>query len=144
MAANDKSLKQLKKLFNVSGDLQECKMWTKVQFASRSQQSTKQHLQSILGFSEGSLTLKYLGVLIVGRELHYVDCEELIGKLHPYIVKWWNRTISYDVRVQLSNWVLLGQLHYWFQAMLLPMERVKHAQQIIYNFIWNEGKGMAL
>lgn len=38
-------------------------------------------LKSILGFSEGSLPLKYLGCLVIDRELCSSDCEELIGKL---------------------------------------------------------------
>lgn len=45
--------------------------------------------------------------------------------------------------MQLSNWVLQGKLVYWFQGLKLPKGVIKLAKQIIYKFIWVEGKGMS-
>lgn len=60
-------------------------------------------LLNIMCFVEGSLPIKYLGVSILGRDLHTADCEGLLVQLQGYLVVWRNKTISYGSIVQLSN-----------------------------------------
>lgn len=74
--------------------------------------ANREELLGLLRILEGTLPLKYLGVPITSRELWKGDCEDLIGQLQGYLTHWENRSISYDGRVQLANWVLKGKLRY--------------------------------
>lgn len=44
--------------------------------------------------------------------------------------------------MQLTNWVLMGKLQYWFQGLCLLKGVLKVARKIIYQFIWAGRKGM--
>lgn len=80
---------------------------------------------------------------IMGRGLRATDYQALIDQSQSYLAWWRNKFISYAGRIQLSNWVLMGQLIYWFQGVQLPTEVLKKACQMINRFVWDGGKGMA-
>lgn len=53
----------------------------------------RQCLLDIMGFTEGALPIRYIGVPTMGRELQLVDCEGLVGQHQAYLACWKNQAI---------------------------------------------------
>ncbi|GJU66148.1 putative reverse transcriptase domain, reverse transcriptase zinc-binding domain protein [Tanacetum coccineum] len=60
----------------------------------------------ILPFEEGRLLVKYLGVPLVSTRLVYMDCKELIEKIHNRIRDWKNKSLSAAGKLQLIRSVI--------------------------------------
>ncbi|XP_050238237.1 uncharacterized protein LOC126687724 [Mercurialis annua] len=59
-----------------------------------------------LGFSEGTLPIKYLGMPLISKRLSKEDCRGLIEKITKRITHWIVRHLSYAGRLQLVNVIL--------------------------------------
>ncbi|KAL0282286.1 UNVERIFIED_CONTAM: hypothetical protein Sradi_7265400 [Sesamum radiatum] len=70
-------------------------------------QAGRQNILDILGFPEGSLPLKYLGVPLVSSRLKIADCQGLIGKLEGRLAGWGHLNFSFAGRVQLIKSTIL-------------------------------------
>ena len=63
----------------------------------------REQIISILGFREGELPMKYLGVPLISSRLKVVDCKGLVDRISAKVRHWTCRTLSFAGRVQLIN-----------------------------------------
>ncbi|XP_050224820.1 uncharacterized protein LOC126674413 [Mercurialis annua] len=72
----------------------------------------------IMGFHEGCLPIKYLGVPLIPTRLTKNHCNVLIFKITARINHWTTMSLSYAGRLQLINSVLLSMQVYWCSTSL--------------------------
>lgn len=96
-----------------------------------------QDILSILNYLRIYLSIKHLGLLIMGRELRFMIHSNLIDQLSSYLMQWRTWNLSYGGRLQLVKWVLYGKLQYWFQGMQLLKGVLDKVGKIVYTAIWN-------
>ncbi|KAL0402454.1 UNVERIFIED_CONTAM: hypothetical protein Slati_4275300 [Sesamum latifolium] len=68
---------------------------------SRSVQQDKQQIVDLLGFQEGPLPIKYLGIPLVSSRLTNAGCSTLVQKLDSRLAGWNNLNLSFAARAQL-------------------------------------------
>ncbi|KAL0362364.1 UNVERIFIED_CONTAM: hypothetical protein Scaly_1191600 [Sesamum calycinum] len=76
---------------------------------SRAVQQERQQIIAFLGFQEGSLPVKYLGVPLTSSRLTIADCRPLINKMDARLAGWNHLNLSYAGRIQLIR--MMGILY---------------------------------
>ena len=61
--------------------------------------STKGNTLWILGYKEGSLCVRYVGVPLITIKLRYVDCFPLTERITKRVKNWTNKALSYADRL---------------------------------------------
>ncbi|XP_019251222.1 PREDICTED: uncharacterized protein LOC109230152 [Nicotiana attenuata] len=69
-----------------------------------------------LGYNEGSLPFKYLGVPLAPKKLSNQQCWPLVEKITARISCWTSKLLSFAGRLQLIKSVIFGMQSYWAQA----------------------------
>ncbi|KAL2226618.1 UNVERIFIED_CONTAM: hypothetical protein Sindi_2020500 [Sesamum indicum] len=87
---------------------------------SKSTQNVKEQLLGMLGFQEGHLPMRYLGLPLICSRLTIFDCQPLLRKIDERINGWEGLALSYAGRVQLIKSVLMAFTMYWGSAFILP------------------------
>ena len=87
---------------------------------SRSANERKGQLLSLLGFQEGHLPMRYLGLPLISSRLTISDCQPLLSKIDARIAGWEGMSLSYAGRVQIIKSVLSALSIYWASAFILP------------------------
>ncbi|KAL0293113.1 UNVERIFIED_CONTAM: hypothetical protein Sangu_3245900 [Sesamum angustifolium] len=82
---------------------------------SRAVQQERQQILDYLGFQEGSLPVKYLGIPLTSSRLTIADCRPLIDKVDARLAGWNNQILSYAGRLQLIKSVLTTLHTYWLR-----------------------------
>ncbi|KAL2231102.1 UNVERIFIED_CONTAM: hypothetical protein Sindi_1704600 [Sesamum indicum] len=115
-------------------------LWLNVQkshlIISRSAQELKDQLLEILGFQEGHLPMRYLGLPLISSRLSISDCQPLISKIDARIIGWEGISLSYAGRVQIIKSVLSTLSLYWASAFILPKKVIKEIEKRLRNFLW--------
>lgn len=73
----------------------------------------KQEILNTLGYIEGQLPVKYLGVPLSTRKLTIYQCQPLIEKITVRMRSWISRLLSYAGRLQFIQSVISGIQSYW-------------------------------
>lgn len=94
-------------------------------------------LCELIGYRKGKLPFHYLGVPITAKRLNTINCEMLVDEMITKVRTWGLRNLSYVVRVQLVNSVLMNMHTYWSSIFLLPKKVLKDITSVCRNFIWN-------
>jgi hypothetical protein len=94
-------------------------------FLSGALNAEREQIIRILGFREGELPMKYLGVPLTSSRLKVVYCKGLVDRITSKVRHWTCRTLSYAGRVQLINSVLFSIQVYWASLFLLPGQVIK-------------------
>ncbi|KAL0313715.1 UNVERIFIED_CONTAM: hypothetical protein Scaly_2907400 [Sesamum calycinum] len=68
---------------------------------SRAVQQERRQIVEYLGFQEGSLPVRYLGVPLTSSRLTIADCRPLINRIDTQLAGWNQHNLSYAGRVQL-------------------------------------------
>ncbi|KAL0308178.1 UNVERIFIED_CONTAM: putative ribonuclease H protein [Sesamum angustifolium] len=68
---------------------------------SRAVQQERRQIVEYLGFQEGSLPVRYLGVPLTSSRLTIADCRPLINRIDTRLAGWNQHNLSYAGRVQL-------------------------------------------
>ncbi|KAK4384657.1 hypothetical protein Sango_3039200 [Sesamum angolense] len=68
---------------------------------SRAVQQERQQILDTVGFQEGSLPVKYLGIPLTSSRLTISDCRPLIDKVDTRLAGWQHQNLSYAGRLQL-------------------------------------------
>ncbi|KAL0316613.1 UNVERIFIED_CONTAM: hypothetical protein Sradi_5539500 [Sesamum radiatum] len=112
---------------------------------SRAVQQERQQIIDPLGFQEGVLPVKYLGVPLTSSRLTIADCRPLINKLDARLAGWNHQNLSYAGRVQLIKSVLSTLHTYWASVFILPKGIIKILESKMRKFLWQgpSGKGNA-
>ncbi|KAL0293949.1 UNVERIFIED_CONTAM: hypothetical protein Sradi_6912500 [Sesamum radiatum] len=87
---------------------------------SRSVQQERQRILDYVGFHEGSLPVKYLGIPLSSSRLTLADCRPLIDKVDTRLAGWNNLNLSYAGRLQLIKSVLSSLHTYWASVLIIP------------------------
>jgi len=66
--------------------------------------SVKNQLIASLGYKEGALPLRYLGVPLISSRLKKADCSILVEKIVGRVKSWTCKALSYAGRLQQSNY----------------------------------------
>ncbi|KAL2253052.1 UNVERIFIED_CONTAM: LINE-1 retrotransposable element ORF2 protein [Sesamum indicum] len=103
---------------------------------SRSAQELKDQMLEILGFQEGHLPMRYLGLPLISSRLSISDCEPLISKIDARITGWEGISLSYAGRVQIIKSVLSTLSLYWVSAFILPKKVINEIEKRLRNFLW--------
>ncbi|KAL2231101.1 UNVERIFIED_CONTAM: hypothetical protein Sindi_1704500 [Sesamum indicum] len=103
---------------------------------SRSAQELKDQMLEILGFQEGHLPLRYLGLPLFSSRLSISDCQPLISKIDARITGWEGISLSYAGRVQIIKSMLSTLSLYWASAFILPKKVIKEIEKRLRNFLW--------
>ncbi|KAL0295479.1 UNVERIFIED_CONTAM: putative ribonuclease H protein [Sesamum radiatum] len=124
-------LMEFKQLSGLQANAQKSQIITSK--AAAQQQS---QIQEIMGFSIGSLPIKYLGVPLTSSKLTMADCNPLIQKIESRIAGWNQLNLSYAGRVQLIKSVLSSLHLYWSSIFILPKGVVTVIEQKFRKFLW--------
>ncbi|KAL0315263.1 UNVERIFIED_CONTAM: putative ribonuclease H protein [Sesamum calycinum] len=108
---------------------------------SRAVQQERQQILDYLGFQEGSLPVKYLGIPLTSSRLTIADCRPLIDKVDTRLAGWNNQILSYAGRLQLIKSVLSTLHTYWTSAFILPKGVLKTLEKKMRQFLWQGSAG---
>ncbi|XP_050211423.1 uncharacterized protein LOC126661614 [Mercurialis annua] len=109
--------------------------------------TVKDDMLRILGFKEGILPMRYLGIPLISTRLTKEDCKGIVKKITGRIHSWTSKSLSYAGRIQLINSVLMSMHIFWACILLLPKSVCKDIQRICARFLWsgkNEGNYNAM
>ncbi|KAL2235307.1 UNVERIFIED_CONTAM: hypothetical protein Sindi_1262900 [Sesamum indicum] len=103
---------------------------------SRSAQALREEMLALLGFQEGALPMRYLGLPLISSRLTIADCRPLLLKIDKRIAGWEGTTISYAGRVQIIKSVLIALSLYWASAFILPKKVINEIEKRLRAFLW--------
>ncbi|KAK4383869.1 hypothetical protein Sango_3112000 [Sesamum angolense] len=108
---------------------------------SRAVQQERQQILEYLGFQEGSLPVKYLGIPLTSSKLTLADCRPLFDKVDARLAGWNHLILSYAGRLQLIKSVLSTLHTYWASAFILPKGVLKILEKKMRKFLWHGSSG---
>ncbi|KAL2230782.1 UNVERIFIED_CONTAM: hypothetical protein Sindi_1672600 [Sesamum indicum] len=103
---------------------------------SCSAQNLKDQMLDILGFQEGHLPMRYLGLPLISSRLSISDCQPLISKIDARINGWEGISLSYAGRVQIIKSVFSALSLYWASAFILPKKVINEIEKRLRTFLW--------
>ncbi|KAL2230752.1 UNVERIFIED_CONTAM: hypothetical protein Sindi_1669600 [Sesamum indicum] len=103
---------------------------------SRSAQGLREEMLGALGFQEGVLPMRYLGLPLLSSRLTVADCSPLLLKIDKRIAGWEGMALSYAGRVQIIKSVLLSLSLYWATAFILPKKVINEIEKRLRTFLW--------
>lgn len=96
----------------------------------------KQQLINQLGFSEGKLPIKYLGLPLIASKLSIDDCGPILERIQNKINSWSSKCLSYDGRLVLIKAVIFHCQLYWANVVLLPKRVIRQIEALYRNYLW--------
>ncbi|KAL2247987.1 UNVERIFIED_CONTAM: hypothetical protein Sindi_2651000 [Sesamum indicum] len=103
---------------------------------SCSAQTLREEMLALLGFQEGVLPMRYLGLPLISSRLTIAYCHPLLQKIDKRIAGWEGTTISYAGRVQIIKSVLISLSLYWASAFILPKKVINEIEKRLRAFLW--------
>ncbi|KAL2248038.1 UNVERIFIED_CONTAM: hypothetical protein Sindi_2656100, partial [Sesamum indicum] len=103
---------------------------------SRSAQGLRDEMLTALGFQEGVLPMRYLGLPLLSSRLTIADCRPLLMKIDKRIAGWEGIALSYAGRVQIIKSVLMALSLYWASAFILPKKVTNEIEKRLRTFLW--------
>ncbi|KAL2246377.1 UNVERIFIED_CONTAM: hypothetical protein Sindi_2905900 [Sesamum indicum] len=103
---------------------------------SRSAQGLRDEMLTALGFQEGVLPMRYLGLPLLSSRLTIADCRPLLMKIDKRIAGWEGIALSYAGRVQIIKSVLMALNLYWASAFILPKKVTNEIEKRLRTFLW--------
>ncbi|KAL0285152.1 UNVERIFIED_CONTAM: Retrovirus-related Pol polyprotein from type-2 retrotransposable element R2DM [Sesamum radiatum] len=111
---------------------------------SKSVQQDRQILLNQVGFQEGKLPIKYLGVPLTASRLTVADCRPILEKVSARLAGWGHLNLSLAGRAQLLKSVLASLHVYWSSVFFLPKSIIKVIEQRMRAFLWKGSTGSGL
>ncbi|KAL0439667.1 UNVERIFIED_CONTAM: hypothetical protein Slati_2449700 [Sesamum latifolium] len=93
-------------------------------------------LLPILGYQEGHLPLRYLGLPLLASRLTIADCKPILRKIDDRIKGWEGIMLSFAGRIQLIKSVLTALQVYWATAFILPKTVIREIEKRLRSFLW--------
>ncbi|KAL0355414.1 UNVERIFIED_CONTAM: hypothetical protein Sradi_3988300 [Sesamum radiatum] len=107
---------------------------------SKAAHHDRTRLLATLGFQEGQLPVKYLGLPLISSCLSLAICKPLLDKIDRCIQGWGRISLSFTAWVQLIKSVLMALNTYWAMVFILPKCIIKEIEKHLQNCLW---KGIA-
>ncbi|CAN0889477.1 LINE-1 reverse transcriptase homolog [Linum grandiflorum] len=114
---------------------------TDVFYSAAVQQSIREEISVRMGFREGKLPVRYLGVPLISGRLSNRDCDVLTARITARISGWRVKTLSYAGRLQLVTSVLTTMSQYWMSVILLPKSVIHAVEKLCSDFLWKVTDG---
>ncbi|KAL8472289.1 hypothetical protein ACS0TY_029490 [Phlomoides rotata] len=95
-----------------------------------------------VGFSEGQLPVRYLGVPLALSTVKVSSYDVLINRLTDNIRKWSSNTLSYAGRLELIRSVVQGICCYWLSVLPMPATIIKRIESICKTYLWGSRRGL--
>ncbi|KAK4381745.1 hypothetical protein Sango_2938800 [Sesamum angolense] len=103
---------------------------------SKAASGLRDSLLATLGFQEGHLPVRYLGLPLISARLSVADCQPLLQKIDSRITGWEGVQLSFAGRVQLIKSVLISFEVYWAVAFILPEGIIDEMIKRLRTFLW--------
>ncbi|KAK4384053.1 hypothetical protein Sango_3096500 [Sesamum angolense] len=104
---------------------------------SKAASGLRDSLLATLGFQEGHLPVRYLGLPLISAWLSFADCQPLLQKIDSRIKGWEGVQLSFAGRVQLIKSVLISFEVYWATTFILPKGIINEMLKRLRTFLWN-------
>lgn len=105
-------------------------------FTSGMDKGVIENIKMEIGFKEGCLPVRYLGLPLLTMKFSVKDCKLLLQKLKDKVESWSSALLRYAGRVQLINAVLFSMQVFWSRHFLLPKKVLASIVQICSRFLW--------
>ncbi|XP_030540728.2 uncharacterized protein LOC115748390 [Rhodamnia argentea] len=105
-------------------------------FFSGGTSSLHDQIRECLGFQQGTLPFRYLGVPIIASRLSKTHCKVLVDSITARVRSWAQRFLSYAGRLQLIKSVLHSIHVYWASIFTLPRSILHDIERILRRFLW--------
>ncbi|KAL0386421.1 UNVERIFIED_CONTAM: hypothetical protein Slati_4603300 [Sesamum latifolium] len=89
-----------------------------------------------MGFQEGTLPIKYIGIPLTALRLTVSDCQPLIDRISSRLAGWHFLNLSLAGRTQLLKSVLSSLHMYWSSVFILPKAVIKVIEGKMRTFLW--------
>ncbi|KAK4383788.1 hypothetical protein Sango_2744200 [Sesamum angolense] len=103
---------------------------------SKAASGLRDSLLETLGFQEGHLPIRYLGLPLISARLSIADCQPLLQKIDSRIKGWEGVQLSFAGRMQLIKSVLVSLEVYWAMAFILLKGIIKEMIKRLRTFLW--------
>nr|XP_016434445.1 PREDICTED: uncharacterized protein LOC107760853 [Nicotiana tabacum] len=95
----------------------------------------QKEIQHKIGYSQGSLPFKYLGIPLDTKKLSVMQWQPLIEKIVARISSWTTKKLSYAGRIQLVQHVIFGIQAYWAQIFIISAKVVKTIESYCRSYV---------
>lgn len=92
---------------------------------------------SSLGFQNGSLPFRYLGLPLMHRKFRVSEFSPLIDSLKARFSSWAVKSLTFAGRMQLISSVIYSTLTFWLSAFTIPKGCIKIIDQLCNSFLWS-------
>ncbi|XP_048140783.1 uncharacterized protein LOC125316483 [Rhodamnia argentea] len=104
-------------------------------FCSGGSPQLRHHLLSPMGFREGVLPIRYLGVPLISSRLSKGDCISLVNIITARARSWTQRFLSFAGRLLLVKTILHATQVFWASVFILPKSVLLRIEQILRQFL---------
>ncbi|KAL0459205.1 UNVERIFIED_CONTAM: hypothetical protein Slati_0547700 [Sesamum latifolium] len=101
---------------------------------SKFAQHNRNRLLGGVGFQEGHLPVRYLGLPLIASRLFLSDCKPLLSKIDSRIRGWRGLQLSFAARVQLIKSVLMSLNIYWAMAFIISKGVIREIEKRLRSF----------
>lgn len=91
---------------------------------------------SRLGFTIGSMPIRYLGLPLMHRKLRLSDYRPLLDKISGNFNCWSAKALTFAGRRQLISSVIYGTINFWTSAFIIPKGCIKKIEGLCSRFLW--------
>ncbi|XP_020266679.1 uncharacterized protein LOC109842189 [Asparagus officinalis] len=123
----------LRQVSGLSANLNKCSI-----FYGGIDDSVKASIFNSLGFSEGTMPIRYLGVPLICKRLSYTDCAPRLNRIPDQFQSCSHRKLSYAGRLQIIKSSILGIQVFWTSNYILPARVLKKVDELCRNFLWGK------
>ncbi|XP_009769002.1 uncharacterized protein [Nicotiana sylvestris] len=92
-------------------------------------------IQQLLGYGQGELPFRYLGISLATWKPKMVEWQPLISKITTRVASYVAKKLSYVGQVQLVKSVLFGVQSYWAQMFIIPVKVMKAIEAYCISYI---------
>lgn len=87
-------------------------------------------------FTNGSLPIRYLGLLLMSRRLKISEYADLLDKVTRRFKSWGAKTLIFAGRVELIRTVISGLVNFWISTFILPKGCIRRLEKLCSRFLW--------
>ncbi|CAI8592677.1 unnamed protein product [Vicia faba] len=96
----------------------------------------KKDIMCLIGFKEGYLPFKYLGVSLTSKKLNACHYMILVEKIINCTKHWSTKLLSYTGRLHLIRSISFAVTNYWLICFPLPKSVIRKIYSIYCSFLW--------